>query len=400
MLGVEDRAATGCADAPPDQARDSPAAARYYRPELDALRFGAFLGTFLFHRMDFVPTDPARDLWAWRIGTVGAFGVPVFFLLSAFLITELLLRELEETGKVHVGAFYVRRMLRIWPLYFAFFFGLAILNRFVPGTGADDPLAWLAFTTFAGNWYVTFKGWIAGPVDPLWSVSVEEQFYLVVPWVIALGGRRALVSVSLLLLAASYVTITLYAVHRSPGDHGEWTNSFVHFQFFSAGTILALLLRGRMPRLSAWVRLGGVFAAPALWLVALIACDVRSWDPQPTLGGALAGWALILAGTVLLFLSVLGIERTRIPAWLAHGGRVSYGLYVFHSLLFMLVFRYLLPAVHLEAGQPGADALGTAATLLATLAAAHLSFTWFEATILRLKARFTYVPAREDSCSG
>ena len=154
---------------------------RYYRPELDALRFFAFLAVFAFHRMDYVPTDPVRDRWVYRVGTVGAFGVPVFFLLSAFLITELLLRERTGTGAIHVRSFYLRRILRIWPLYFAVFFGLALLNHFVPGTGTDNPWAWLAFTCFSGNWYITARGWIAGSVDPLWSISVEEQFYLLVP---------------------------------------------------------------------------------------------------------------------------------------------------------------------------------------------------------------------------
>ena len=123
----------------------------HYRPELDALRFFAFLGTFAFHRMEFVHADPARDIWAWRIGTMGAFGVPVFFLLSAFLITQLLLRELAGTGRVHVGAFYMRRILRIWPLYVAAFAGLAVLNRVIPGVSTNDPLAWLAFALFCGQ---------------------------------------------------------------------------------------------------------------------------------------------------------------------------------------------------------------------------------------------------------
>src|SRR3569832_1786440 len=102
-------------------------ARRFYCSVFDVLRFAAFLCVFAFHRMDFVPTDPVVSPWAWRIGTVGAFGVPVFFLLSAFLLTELLLREQEVTGRVHVPAFYVRRALRIWPLYFAAFYGLTFL---------------------------------------------------------------------------------------------------------------------------------------------------------------------------------------------------------------------------------------------------------------------------------
>jgi peptidoglycan/LPS O-acetylase OafA/YrhL len=370
--------------------------ARYYRPELDALRVFAFLGAFLFHRMDYVPTDPAKNPWAWRIGTVGAFGVPVFFLLSAFLITELLLREKDRTGTVHVGAFYVRRILRIWPLYFAVFYGLALLNHFVPGTGTDDPHAWLSFTLFAGNWWITFKGWIAGPVDPLWSVSVEEQFYLVVPLVIALGGRRAVTVISAAIFLASYATIIVYAAHRSPGDHGEWTNSLVHFQFFSAGTMIAILLHGRLPRLKPWLRFGGLVVGLFFWLIAVTRFQVRSWDPQPSLIGAIAGWLLVLTGTILLFLSMLGIAARYIPAWLAHFGRISYGLYVFHSLILLLTFQYLLPALGLHAGQPLVDGFGTVVALLASLIVASLSFTWFERPILRLKQRFTYVPARED----
>ena len=66
---------------------------RYYRPELDALRFLAFLSVFTVHRMDHLPIDPARDFWLHNICLLGNFGVPVFFLLSAFLITELLMRE-------------------------------------------------------------------------------------------------------------------------------------------------------------------------------------------------------------------------------------------------------------------------------------------------------------------
>lgn len=280
---------------------------RYYRPELDALRFVAFLGTFAFHWMEFVPTDPVRDICSWRIGTIGAFGVPVFFLLSAFLITELLLREAANTGRVHVAAFYARRILRIWPLYFAVFLGLAVFNCFLPGVSTNDPRAWLAFALFAGNWYVTLNGWIAGPVDPLWTISVEEQFYLLISLVAARGGIRALIALSLAMLLASYVTIGFYAWNRSLGDHGEWTNSLVHFQFFAAGMLLAIFLKSQLPCWSAWRRLAGIVVALLCWLAAVVLFVVRSWDPQPTVPGAFAGWSLVLAGAVLLLVSTLGV---------------------------------------------------------------------------------------------
>ena len=367
-------------------------ARRFYRPELDMLRFAAFLGVFSFHRMDFVSTDPSVSPWAWRIGTVGAFGVPVFFLLSAFLLTELLLREQEVTGRVHVPAFYVRRALRIWPLYFAAFYGLTFLNLAIPGVGAADPRAWLAFTFFAGNWWVTFRGWIAGPVDPLWSISVEEQFYLAIPLVIALGGRRALALTSVALLVVAYAVIGSYAWSSTPGDHGQWTNSFVQFQFFAAGVLAALALRGRLPRWPAGLRLTVIALGLLCWFIAVIGFQVRSWDPQPSFAGAFVGWALVLLGTVLLFLATLG--STRVPRWAAHLGRISYGLYVYHSLVLMLVFTYALPRAGLVPSSLVGTWLGTVLAFAISIGLAHLSFRWFEQPILRFKRRFSFVQSR------
>lgn len=369
---------------------------RYYRPELDALRFAAFLLTFFWHRMAHVPTDPVIDAWAWRVGTMGAFGLPVFFLLSAFLITELLLRERNRRGMVDIRAFYVRRILRIWPLYFAAFFFLVALNYVVPGVGTSDPLAWLAFSLFAGNWYVTFQGWIAAPIDPLWSISVEEQFYLLVPVVIATGGRRTLMAMAALMIVGSYVTIGIYAWNRPPGDQGEWTNSFFQFQFFAAGVLLAVFLRGRIPSFSWIIRTGFLASGLAAWLIAISVFEVRSWDPQPSFVGAFAGWFLVLGGTVLLFISSLGIAAEKIPTWLTHLGRISFGLYVVHSLLFVVIFDKTLPLLGLSAEHFMVDAAATALVLTLSVFFAHLSFKHFERPIIARKARFTYIKARED----
>ena len=96
---------------------------RFYQPELDGLRFYAFLGVFVCH------TLPVEDKfysglgmpWPWLWGPVirsGSAGVDLFFVLSAFLITSLLLRERQQTGGISLRQFYIRRILRIWPLYF------------------------------------------------------------------------------------------------------------------------------------------------------------------------------------------------------------------------------------------------------------------------------------------
>jgi peptidoglycan/LPS O-acetylase OafA/YrhL len=373
---------------------------RYYRPELDALRFFAFLCVFCFHLMDYVHTDPVQDRWLFRLGTIGAFGVPVFFLLSAYLLTELLFREEERTGRIHILSFYMRRILRIWPLYFLVFFGLALLNRFVPGTGTDDPLAWLAFTFFAGNWYISYHGWIAGAVDPLWSISVEEQFYLAIPVVAAFGGRRAVLGMSYVLLAVAYGMVLYYGSHPVAGDNNAWTNSFIQFQFFCAGILIAFMLGGRSIALLMVARIGGFALGVACWLTATAYFKVQSWEPHATPLGAVAGWLLVLVGTLLFFLCALGTPRRFVPGWLSYLGKISYGLYLVHSLVFFAVFERAMP--YIDRIFPGLgelpvirDGTGAVAVLAISIGLAHLSYRYFEAYFLRLKRRFTFVVARD-----
>ncbi len=159
------------------------ASGRYYRPELDVLRFFAFLSVYLFHVL---PRVEAANHTGWlrsaawlaaNFRLAGSFGVCLFFVLSSFLITELLLRERRQTGTVHVKAFYVRRILRIWPLYFFFLFFGALLGHFVADWHMEAPRL-LAFLLLLGNWYVAVFGQTLNPIAPLWSISIEEQFYL------------------------------------------------------------------------------------------------------------------------------------------------------------------------------------------------------------------------------
>ncbi len=376
-------------------------ATRYYRPELDALRFFAFVGVFLFHRMDYVEVNPARQVWFYSISTAGAFGVSLFFLLSSFLIVELLLRERAHTGTIHTQAFYIRRILRIWPLYFGSFYGLVLLAHFLPHVGPTSHASWLAFSLFMGNWYILHHGWIAGPVDPLWSISIEEQFYICVPIVARFGGRKALAIISLLLLAVAYVTVFHYAHVHSIGDNGEWTDSWVQFQFFAAGALLAMGLRSRLPTWSGFVRVALFIVAAACWIGAVMGLGVKSWNAHPSVGGAFVGWALITAGCGLFLLSVLGMPERFVPRWLTYLGRISYGLYIYHSLILYLVFK--------KAGRMLSDwtswmnlprsvmpSIGTGLVLLLTVLIAHLSYKFVERPFLRIKERFAFVQSRPE----
>jgi peptidoglycan/LPS O-acetylase OafA/YrhL len=374
------------------------AAKRFYRPELDALRFFAFLCTFAFHWMDYVPTDPKTQPLTYATCTAGAFGVPIFFLLSSFLIVELLLREREQTGDIHIKSFYVRRILRIWPLYFAVFWGLILLGRHLPGVATNDHGAWLAFTLFAGNWYILRHGWIAGPIDPLWSIAVEEQFYIAIPVLTKFGGRKLLAALSAMLVSISYLFSVHYAKLVYSGESGQWVNSWFQFQFFAAGAILAIVLHGRVPRWSIALRALIFAAAASLWIFAVIGLGVKSYDAHTTVAGGLMGWLMVLAGSVLFFLSALGTPERFVPRWLTYLGRISFGLYMFHSLLFHLVFDVGFKRYHASLPVPEnmLPYIGTLLVLLLTILVASISYAFFEKPFLKLKNRFTFVRSRPE----
>lgn len=177
---------------------------------------------------------------------------------------------------------------------------------------------------------------------------------------------------------------------------------FVQFQFFCAGTLIALFLRGRLPRLALPLRLAGFALGFVCWFTAMIRFHVQSWNPQPTPAGSVLGWLLILAGTVCFFLSTLGVSSRWVPSWLAYFGRISYGLYLVHSMIFFLVFEKARPWLDNAFPQtklPGMVwmSLGPVLVLALSLVLAHLSFRYFERPFLKLKKRFTFITSREET---
>jgi peptidoglycan/LPS O-acetylase OafA/YrhL len=234
----------------------------------------------------------------------------------------------------------------------------------------------------------------------MWSLSVEEQFYLVIPC-LALLGRRALIAVNLAALAVSYGVIIGYArgFTAVPTFSGQWTNSFVHFQFFAGGMLLALALRGRRPEWHIAARGAMLCCAVALWLVASIVFGIKADLPQSTVADSLAGWPLVLAGAALMLIGLLGTPRRFLPGPLIYLGRISYGLYLIHIFFFWLVYDKFKPwLTHLcDAAGMGAwyDSIGALLAFAATVIVASVLYRTVETPFLRLKRRFTLVPSRD-----
>lgn len=205
--------------------------------------------------------------------------------------------------------------------------------------------------------------------------------------------------VAFTLLAVSYAVVTWYAWKGWHGFSSQWTNSFVQFQFFSAGALLSLALKGRAPRMSIPLRLLGIATGIACLFIASVYLGVQADTPGSTVLQAPLGWALVLAGTVLFFLSLLGTPVRYLPKPVVYLGRISYGLYVLHELVYTFIFHIWKPHLirlseYLRLGQ-WSGGLGTALALIIVILMAHFSYKFYESPFLRLKKRFTFVPSRD-----
>lgn len=374
---------------------------RFYKPELDVLRLGAFLLVFFVHRLDLAPINPVEYYWGYHLSLLGNFGVPLFFLLSAFLITELLIREQEQFSTINIKSFYIRRMLRIWPVYFTFFFGMVLITQFTDKFGHISLSTQLAFTLFSGNWHITLNGWIPSyPINPLWSISVEEQLYILLPLVIYYWGKKGLKAFSFLVLILSYATIIYYAWMPPPLPHVQWTNSLLQFQFFAAGILLAIYLKGRQPNWGVFPRAALFLLSFACWITATQVFKVSTDPPHvATVVQSFIGWLLILTGVICFFLTLYGASARYMPRAFVYLGRISYGLYVYHITMYLFVYKIFkneLAAFSTSIGLSGwKNELGMLIAFILTVAAGILSYQYFEKPFLKLKRKYTIIPSRD-----
>jgi peptidoglycan/LPS O-acetylase OafA/YrhL len=383
----------------------APQAPRFYRPELDALRLLAFLMVWFSHSLPTAAEGGARGIaptplwWLAAVKDAGNFGVCVFFFLSAYLITELLRRERLATGTIHLRAFYLRRILRIWPLYLGVLAAYALLGLRFHGFRIE-PGRLLASLLLAGNWYIAFHPAILSPMRALWSLSVEEQFYLGWPVLARFGSPAVIAAVCVLLIGSGQATLVWlehYAAQPSMLHVTAWVNSLVQFQFFALGTLAALLLAGRQPRLRLPARAAMLAVALAAMLVASGVCAIKRPELLHTAVSLASGYALAALGCVLLFGAILGLPGHLVPGWAVRLGQVSFGLYVFHETGFFFadaLEKHLVPSTHWHAHWALALAANKALSLAFTIGLAFASYHFWERPFLRLKDRFTFIHAR------
>ena len=367
-------------------------AERFYRPELDALRFFAFLGVFIFHAaprtMDFYN---AAGYPHWlsslliSIFGAGAYGVDLFFALSAYLITSLLLRERAATGALDLRCFYVRRILRIWPLYLAFVAFAAIFAALVPAQHL--PMKYVVgYSLLAGNWVYAFYGLPASFATPLWTVSIEEQFYLAWPLALRKASVRTMAAIAVGLLAIANAWRVWLAVTAAPVERIEY-NTFTRLDPIALGILLALFGH-KLPQFTRLQRIALLCGGAATW-VAVFAFTVTGQAITVTTWRMALGHPFMALASVAVLLSVLGSQHRFLRnATLLYLGKISYGLYVLHEFAHFCAMRMV------HASTPGMVVAQSIVGLALTIVLAAASYRWLESPFLRLKERFAHVQSR------
>lgn len=357
---------------------------RFYMPELDLLRFGAFFLVFLNH---WIPLKEHSSHLLVAVRMACALGVPIFFALSSYLITALLERELETTRTVNLKAFYFRRILRIWPLYFAVLLvgssALVFLHQAHPSMSA---LA--AYLLLSGNIFAVVHGSLPMGLGPLWSIGVEEQFYLIWPWLSKAHGLRWATLASILISQAALIEMCLTHVEVVPVI---WMNTLTHIQYFGVGGAIALTLRARKLNISTPFRtvmiltgLGLIFLADYVFNTSYIG------GVTATLLHTYPGYLLTDVAVVLIMLGVIGI-RVSASSPLVFLGKISFGLYVYHVFAIEIAKWFAQSVLRMQHFLSPVTLVGGFGL---SVAMATTSYHYFESPFLQLKKRFELVTSR------
>ena len=329
--------------------------------ELDGLRGLAALAVVVFH----LSHESFYAGWA---------GVDVFFVLSGFLITGICLGGRPDWRWFR--AFYWRRGLRIWPIYYVFVGGCFAVGIVTWANGWWYPFYFQNFPLYR---YASAYRFVPNvpALNHTWTLAMEEQFYFLWPALVVFAGRRAVVPLAIMLWSVSVAL-------RASG----WS-SFVllsHLDGFAAGAILAVLAssehgRAVIPRLSA---IAGIAA-----VVLFVVLATRTPRPMEALN---TGMALEISVAVLASLAIIGPvvlhsghRRFAALRWppLVYLGVISYGIYLYHWPILLLV-RHLTPSI------PGLWRAPGLIVLAATLAVSAASWRWIEQWFLKWKKYFPY----------
>jgi peptidoglycan/LPS O-acetylase OafA/YrhL len=343
--------------------------------QLDAVRGLAVLAVFI-HNTDLYPS--------FHLGFIannGWMGVDLFFALSGFLITEVLI-DTKESGS-YFRNFYFRRCLRIWPLYYSALLFMFVIVPFLRPSEAQTVFSarsspWWAFPLFVQNFLVPIPTGATGLLAVSWSLAVEEQFYLVWPLVVRFFNEAQLRKITLGVICISPALRFYLSMHRV----NIYSNTFCRLDGLMAGALLALMLRssGFVPSrfvTGAWITL--LVSVP---LALIIDTFHARWIVFSFVALAAVSFIYLALFSTQRLLQALLTNR-----FLVYSGAISYGIYLLEKIPADAV-----KAIHLEKY----PFLAFPATAAATYAMAFLSWNLLEKPFLRLKRFFDETKISQD----
>jgi len=341
-----------------------------HMPELDGVRGMAILLVLAVHTVPrFVP--------------LGWTGVVLFFVLSGFLITGILLdgKSSGVAGARYFRVFYLKRSIRIFPIYY-----LTLLAVFVVGGLMDWPrsdLPW--YLSYLQNFKINWDPLAPKPEFPAfmnqtWSLAVEEQFYIVWPWPVFCLNRRQLAGVCVgFLTCAPFLRLYLSTYH--PATQYYYTLLPSQLDSLAAGALLAIVVREMsLPALR----------RAAVWFTCLCAAGVILFLMNPAndpLRRSMLPYFFVAAVALPILFPGGPLAKFCRASPLRYFGKISYGLYLYHPIVYHLTPAMLnrYPSLRASLGEFGEGLIG----LSVSLAVSALSWHWFESRVNALKRRLS-----------
>ena len=375
---------------------------KIYFSNLDGIRFLCFFAVFCFHSIHSdnhkIYSSVFFIFLKERLFANGYLGVNFFFVLSGFLITYLLIKEKQLNGRINVPNFWIRRILRIWPLYivcvFIGFFLFPLLKSFVGDAGNETADFW-HYLFFAANFDYIHKGMPDAPgLSVLWSIAVEEQFYLVWPLLLSIIPIKRYWIAFAVILAGSWV---YRALHNSPvadahfKPHEMHTFSCIGDMAMGAfGAWLSIVNKKCFHYFKLMPRVFIFFAYALFFLFLFFRQDIFINNPYLRIfERSILALAIIIIILEQCFAETSYFKMSGLKK-ITQLGVVTYGLYCIHFIIISLVTA-ISKKFGLDAHLWQVIILQPVISLVITIGLSLLSYKYFELPFLKLKNRFAYI---------
>ncbi|MBI3160985.1 MAG: acyltransferase [Chloroflexi bacterium] len=360
-------------------------------PELDGIRGIAILLVLVFHcRIIFMPQSPLEQTY-FAFAESMWVGVDLFFVLSGFLITGILLDTYPQ--KDYFRSFYIRRILRIFPLYYSALLLVTIMSHVsqVETLQQSSVIAQTSYWLYLQNWLTLFDLRPTSILGHFWSLAIEEQFYLVWPAFVLFAAKRNAVAklcISAIVLAFIVRAILVSQIGQTVG--GTQPAYFVTFSRIDAlalGSFAAWLFHKRHS-LESFRPAASWLAAISGIIIAVVVVTQKGFNGHNSivLYFGLLPLAVFFSSLLMLALTTNTQNPSRIflrGSWLRFIGKISYGVYIFHWPAIVLLKQNWLSMTpsNFWINQFGFIVMAA----IASITIAWLSYQYFESPFLRLK---------------